>query len=129
MKGLIFTYAMTYGGAVVSLINPFYGFLIYVAFANLKPDALWWYSIPVGNYSRTIAAAFLAGWVLHGTGSWKFGRSWPSMGALLFFWGWILLGAAISPVQDAAWAQFISLSKIFLPVVAGVTLIDSVAKL
>ena len=28
MKGLLFTFALTYGGAVISLFNPFYGLLI-----------------------------------------------------------------------------------------------------
>ncbi len=129
MKGLIFTYALTYGGAVVSLLNPFYGFLIYVAFANLKPDALWWYSIPQGNYSRIVAVAFLVGWLLHGAGSWSFGRGAGIVYSLLVFWGWITLGAIISPNHDVAWAQLISLSKIYLPVIAGITLVDSVAKL
>ena len=38
MKGLLFTYALTYGGAVVSLFNPFYGLLIYVCFAIMRPE-------------------------------------------------------------------------------------------
>jgi O-antigen ligase len=129
MKGLLFTYALTYGGAVVSLLNPFYGFLIYVAFANLKPDALWFYSVPQGNYSKVVAIAFLAGWLLHGGGSWAFGRARGMMTCLLFFWAWITIGAVISPNHNVAWAQLIALSKIYLPLVAGVTLIDSIAKL
>jgi probable O-glycosylation ligase (exosortase A-associated) len=129
MKGLLLTYALTYGGAVVSLLNPFYGFLIYVAFANLKPDALWFYSLPQGNYSRIVAIAFLIGWLLHGAGSWSFGRAAGVVGALLCFWAWITLGAFITPNHDVAWAQLISLSKIYLPVIAGITLIDSIAKL
>jgi hypothetical protein len=68
MKGLFFTYALTYGGAAVSLLNPYYGFLIYVAFANLKPEALWFWSVPQGNYSRVVAVAFLVGWLIHGGG-------------------------------------------------------------
>jgi putative inorganic carbon (hco3(-)) transporter len=129
VKGLLFTFALTYGGAVVSLINPFYGFLVYVTFANLKPDALWWYSIPQGNYSRIVAVAFLIGWLMHGAGSWNFGRAAGSVGAFLFFWVWILIGALISPNHDVAWNQLISLSKCYLPFIAGVTLIDSVHKL
>ncbi len=40
MKGLIFTYVLTYGGALVSLFRPYYGFLVYVCFGLLKPEAL-----------------------------------------------------------------------------------------
>jgi putative inorganic carbon (hco3(-)) transporter len=130
MKGLIFTYAMTYGGAALSLLNPFYGFLIYVAFANLKPDSLWSFSVPQGgNYSRIVAFGFLLGWLLHGGGSWNFGKATSMVYSLLFFWGWIVLGAVISPAQDQAWAQLITLSKVYLPVIAGITLIDSVSRL
>ena len=96
MKGLLFTYAMTYGGGAVSLLNPFYGFLIYVAFANLKPDALWSYSLPRGNYSKVIAIAFLAGWFMHGLGAWHFGRAKGSVLCLLFFWAWIVSRHSVS---------------------------------
>jgi len=130
MKGLLFTYAMTYGGAAVSLLHPYYGFLIYVAFANLKPDALWFYSVPQGgNYSRIVAGAFLVGWLIHGFGSWNFGRAKSMVTCLLFFWGWLVLGAFNSPDQEKAWPSLIALSKVYLPVVAGITLIDSVHKL
>src|SRR5947207_9680144 len=75
MKGLIFTCALIYGGAVTSLLRPFYGFLIYVTFATLRPKVLWFYSVPRGNYSRIVAVAFLLGWLLHGAGSWAFGKA------------------------------------------------------
>jgi len=41
MKGLIFTYCLTYGGALVSFLDPFTGLLVYICFAILKPDYLW----------------------------------------------------------------------------------------
>ena len=120
---------MTYGGAVVSLFHPFYGFLIYVAFANLKPDALWWWSVTPGNYSRIIAIAFLGGWVLNGMGSWNFGRGKLTIYTLAVYWLWLLLSACISPAQERAWFVFDILTKIFLPLIAAMTMIDSVAKL
>ena len=46
MKGLLFTYLLTYGGAVVSLFRPFHGLLIYICFAIIKPEALWYWSVP-----------------------------------------------------------------------------------
>src|SRR5438046_2892015 len=101
---------MTFGGAAMSLFHPFYGFLIYVAFANLKPDALWGYSLGSGgNYSRIVAIAFLLGWQLHGGGSWKFGKASSIVYSLLFFWAWILLGACLTPEQEKAWPQLIAL--------------------
>jgi probable O-glycosylation ligase (exosortase A-associated) len=129
MKGLIFTYAATFGGAIVSLVKPYYGFLIYVAFANLKPDSLWHWSVPQGNYSRIVAVAFLFGWLLHGGGNWRFGKANVTVLALLGFWGWALVGTLTSPAQADAWGNFWGISKIYLPFLAGVTLINSLEKL
>lgn len=129
MKGLIFVYGMTYGGAAISLLSPYLGFLVYVAFGNLRPDALWFWSVAPGNYSRTVAIAFLSGWLIHGAGSWKFGKATVAVYALLFYWVWMLLGACISPEQERSWYTFDILTKIFLPMVAGLTLIDSLQRL
>ena len=67
MKGLIFTYLLTYGGAAASLFNPFIGLLVYVAFAILRPESLWHWSVPEGNYSRIVAIALLIGWARRGS--------------------------------------------------------------
>ena len=48
MKGLLFTYLMTYGGGLLALFTPFYGLLVYVCFAIVKPDAMWSWSVRVG---------------------------------------------------------------------------------
>src|SRR5262249_25648756 len=74
-KGLIFTYLLTYGGAAASLYRPFYGLLVYICFAIVRPEAMWYWAVPEGNYSRIVAIALLVGWALHGFGSWKLGRA------------------------------------------------------
>ena len=62
MKGLIFTFAMSYGGGLISLFSPFVGLLVYVSFAILRPEHLWEWSVPQGgNYSRVVAIGLLAG--------------------------------------------------------------------
>src|SRR5260370_51426 len=73
MKGLLFTYALTYGGASIALFNPFYGLLVYVCFAIIRPEYMWPWSVSEGNYSRIVALGLLAGWALRGFGRWKFG--------------------------------------------------------
>jgi len=130
MKGLLFTYALTYGGAVVSLFNPFYGLLIYFCFAIIKPESLWHWSVPVGNYSRIIGVALLLGWALNGFGNWDFRRARPIVFLLLAYFGWMILSAINAEVSpDVAWGKVESIAKIVLPFLAGVTLIDSVTKL
>ena len=67
MKGFIFTYFLSYGGSVVALFNPFIGLCIYYCYVVLRPQDLWFYSLPQGaSYSRYVALATLVGWGLQG---------------------------------------------------------------
>jgi O-antigen ligase len=129
VKPILFTFGLTYGGAVVSLVRPYTGFLIYVAFGIIKPDSLWEWAIPAGNYSRIVAIGFLLGWVLHGCGNWRFGRAALPLAALVGYWLVMVLGAALAPNQSIAWLPVEPMAKVFLPIIAGATLIDSVDKI
>lgn len=129
MKGLLFTYVLTYGGAVASLFNPFVGLLIYICFAIIKPEALWYWSVPAGNYSRIIAIALLGGWALNGFGNWKFGRGTAVVWALLGFMTWNIVSAILAPNQEVAWADVEERFKIVLPFLVGITVISSVGQL
>ena len=100
MKGLLFTYLMTYGGALASLFNPYIGLLIYICFAIIKPESLWYWSVPAGNYSRIVALALLVGWALQGFGDWRFGRAKGVVIALVGFLGWSMLGYLLAPNKD-----------------------------
>jgi probable O-glycosylation ligase (exosortase A-associated) len=128
-KGLLFTYVMTYGGAVVSLFNPYAGLLIYICFAIIRPESLWFWSVPSGNYSRIIAIALLIGWGLKGFGRWQFGRGKAVVGFLLAFMAWVTLSGlrAAHPDVSLDWAE--QLAKTVLPFVVGMTIIDSVRQL
>src|SRR4051794_18968983 len=129
MKGLIFTYMLAYGGSAVALVNPFVGVLVYIAFAILMPEYLWPWSVPSGNYSRTVALALLVGWALKGFGSWRLGRGTAVIAMLIGFWTWSAICATQAPNQEVAWAFVEHLAKIVLPVLVGITTIDSVRKL
>jgi probable O-glycosylation ligase (exosortase A-associated) len=129
MKGLIFTYALTYGGAGLSLFNPFYGLLVYVAFAILRPEYLWPWSVAPGNYSRIVAMALIVGWGLKGFGNWNFGAARPFVLTLLAYWGWIVVSAMGAADQTVAWNYVELHSKILLPVLVGLTLVESVGQL
>jgi probable O-glycosylation ligase (exosortase A-associated) len=129
MKGLIFTYLLTYGGAAASLLNPYWGLLVYICFAIVKPESMWYWSVPQGNYSRIVGVALLLGWALHGFGNWNLGRAWAVVAALIGFWAWAAISAAGAPDQAIAWGFIETKSKIFLPFLVGITTIDSVTKL
>lgn len=129
MKGLIFTYGLTFGGSAAALFNPYYGFLVYVCFAIVRPSAMWPWSVPEGNYSRIIAIALIAGWYLQGMGNWNFGRGRHAIHALGVFWLLTLFSTLAAPNRDLAWWFFESLTKILLPLFIGCTLINSIERL
>jgi O-antigen ligase len=128
MKGLIFTFALTYGGVLVALFRPYYGFLIYVCFGILKPESLWHWSVPQGTYSRIIAIGLLTGWILNGMGKWRFGRGTPIIVSMIGYFLVIVFGAVTAPQPNLAWPAVEAMGKVFLPILVGATLIDSVAK-
>jgi hypothetical protein len=129
MKGLIFTYVLCYGGAAASLFNPYVGLLVYICFAILKPDALWFWSVPQGNYSRIVALALLAGWVGKGFGRWEFGRARGIVISFAAFWAWALLSCSWAIETRLAVAFVETIGKVLLPFLIGMTIIDSVPKL
>jgi O-antigen ligase len=129
MKGLLFTYLLTYGGAVVAVFNPFAGLLVYVTFAVLRPEFLWYWSVPSGRYSYIVAIALLAGWVFKGTGSWTLRRAGAVTACFVGYWLWGIVGATMAPDQAVAWAFVDSQTKIVLPFLVGVTVIRSVEQL
>ncbi len=128
MKGLIFTYALTYGGAALSLFRPFYGLLIYVAFSILRPESLWHWSVPQGgNYSRIVAIALLIGWALNGFGNWKLAKGRAMLVCFAGFWGWAALSTLFAALMPERGYDFLeSMAKILLPFMVGLTVIDNI---
>lgn len=127
--GVIFTYALTYGGSLVALFNPFVGLLIYIAFSIISPQAMWGWGLPSGeHYSRIIAVAVLIGWGFKGFGQWNFGRARAIVWSLVGFWCWLVLSAINAPNQELARILVESLGKILIMFFVGITLIDSTEK-
>jgi O-antigen ligase len=130
MKGLIFTYGLTYGGGVISLFDPFTGLLVYVCFAIVRPQYMWYWSVPrEGNYSRIVALGLLAGWALQGFGRWQFGRARAPVVALIGYWLWSAISITWALDSAVALEAVEILSKIVLPVLVGITTINSTRQL
>lgn len=130
MKGLILTYLLTYGGAAVAVFNPFYGLLVYIAFAVARPDWIWhWVSLPA-HQSRIVATAMLVGWIGSGFGELRLGRAKAVTLAFVGYWLWCVIsaGAVAENTERALW-YIETLAKILLPFLVGITVIDSVEKL
>ncbi len=129
MKGWIFTNLVTYGGAAIGVVRPFYGLLAYVCLAVVRPWALWPWAVQPGRNSLYVAIGFLTGWILHGFGNWRFGHAKLVVFLLAFYWAWTVACAIFAPDQALAWDFAERQYKILLPVLVGITLIDSIEKL
>ncbi|NQV23756.1 MAG: O-antigen ligase family protein [Rhodopirellula sp.] len=129
MKGLIFTYGMTAAGAICGLFWPFYGLLVYIAFAIMRPDALWPWSVPPARYSLAIAGCMLIGWVFTKQATFKLGRAIVPVLLISGFLVWSFIGAFIPQHQDLAWDFVECVSKIIIPMIIGLTLITSTKEL
>ncbi len=131
MKGLLFTYALTYGGAVVSLFNPFYGLLIYFCFAIVRPESMWYWSLPRGGqYSRIVAIALLIGWAGRGFGDWRFGRGGAIVYCMIGFWLWAIASTLFAATNTDVGFTFVeNQAKVLLPFLVGATIINSLKQL
>src|SRR4030095_2611495 len=96
----------------------------------IRPEAMWYWSVPAGNYSRIVAIALLVGWALNGFGNWRFGRAKSIVVCFVGFWLWCVASGLQASNPNLAFQQAIEpLFKTLLPFLVGITLIDSVAKL
>jgi probable O-glycosylation ligase (exosortase A-associated) len=129
MLGLIFTYLLTYGGALAALGYPFIGVLAYACLGILKPDYVWFWAVPMSNYSEVVALALLASWTFRGFGSWKFGAATPVVVFLLCYLSWMGLTAFFARYSWIAWMDTDIIAKIILIYIVGLTLIDGQEKL
>lgn len=129
MKGLLFTYGMTAAGALFGLFCPFYGFLAYVSFAILKPDAMWPWSVPPARYSLAIVGCMMIGWVFTKQATFKLGRAIVPVMLISGFLIWATIGAFYPRHQDLAWDFVERISKIVIPMILGLTLIRSTKEL
>ncbi len=103
MKGLLFTYLVTFSGTLMALFNPFYGLLAYVALAVVKPDAMWPWAVTSGRFSLIVALAMLVGWSYSRRSQIQFGRSGVLVGILWTYLGWSAFLALFADNQEQAW--------------------------
>lgn len=129
MKGLIFTWLLTGLGVSSSLISPYYGFLVYVALATLRPDFLWSSHITGGRFSLIVAAAMLFSWGCRGFGNWKLMEARRIVMLFVGFWLWSVFLAFQADSQQHAWYYVEQMAKILLPFLVGITTVRSIRDL
>lgn len=125
MKGLIFTWLLTLLGVSASFIRPYHGFLVYVALAVLRPDALWSSHIQGGRFSMIVASAMLLNWFVRCCGNWNLGPARRVVLLLLGYWLWSVFLALSADSPTHAWYFVEQQSKIVLPFLVGITTVQS----
>lgn len=113
---------------MASLADPFVGLLIYIVFAIVKPDMMWFWSVPAWNYSRVVAVGLLAGWVIRGCGQWDFGGARGVVIALIGYLFITSISAVWAAHPEAAWDAVENLAKIVVPFMVGITTINSIRR-
>jgi hypothetical protein len=129
MKGLVLTYLLAYGGAAVALFNPFVGVCIYWMFDIVRPQYMFAWAGTEGSFSLVIACATIAGWVLKGCGTWRFGRSRLVVGLFAAYAIWVVISAIAAPDQGVALAFLVNHFKRVIMFAIAVTTTDSLARL
>ena len=103
--------------------------MVYFAFAIITPESMWHWAVPPGHYSRTVALALLAGWVLQSFGSWRFYGAKPLVYSIIGFWVWALISARMSDYVGHSMPFITSFAKILLPILVGATTIQTVGQI
>ncbi len=129
MKGLLFTWLLTFLGITGCVITPFYGFLAYVALALLRPEFLWSHSINGSRFSLIVAMAMLISWGIRGFGRWDLGKARPVVLLFTGFWLWSVLGAMYADSPSHAWYYVEQMGKILLPFLIGITSVRDIDNL
>ena len=124
MKGLILTYIVTFAGSLAAIPYPLIGLQVYVGLAILRPQFIFGFAGDLSNLSFVVGVAVLIGWALKGFGSWRFGRAWPVVVSFLLFVLWFLVSASQALDPAVAFDSAKELSKLVLPFVVGVTLME-----
>ena len=129
VKGLILTWLLTALGVSSAFLNPYNGFLVYVAFAILRPDSLWSSHITGGRFSFFVASAMLLNWFIRACGNWNLGPSRRITMLFVGYWLWSVFLAFRADSPPHAWYFVEQQAKILLPFLVGITTIKTSADL
>jgi O-antigen ligase len=124
VKGLVLTYIIAYSATVAALRYPLIGLYVYVGFAILRPQELFMWAGDIKNVSLMVGISVLIGWTLQGFGSWRMGRARVVVAMFLTYVFLFLIAAIVALNPAVAWLSVFEFSKVVLPFLAGVTLIQ-----
>ena len=123
MKGLILTYAIAFGGAAGSLVNPAIGVWVYALFSTLRPQAIFGFAGSMDHLSQLVAIPMLVGWAFHGFGSWNLGRARVIVVLLFCYFFWTCASAIFADDTALVWVHVNERAKILAAFLVGVTML------
>jgi O-antigen ligase len=125
MKGLILVYLLTAIGMIGAFRAPKIGLYVYILFAVLRPHYMFGWAGGMAGLSQAVGIAMLVGWVMAGLGKWRLGNGRQIVAAFLLFLLWSLVSSFQAIEPSIAWDTMNEMSKILLPFVVGVTVLES----
>lgn len=125
MIGLLLISLLTVVACIGSFRYPLLGLGTYVSFAVLRPHFIFGWAGDLSGISQWVGLAALAGWLFARFGNWRLGRARAGTVLLALFAGWSVLSSFTAIYPNFAFASLENLAKFAVPVVMGVTLLDS----
>jgi len=128
MIGLTLVLGLTVLGTAASLFRPYYGVLVYVFFAIIRPHDMFPGALPRLPYSQILVGAILAGFVFRGFGDWKLSKGKVAFFGLLAYLAWDLISATRAPIWEVAWGHFDSQIRILVPCILAILIATSITE-
>lgn len=134
-KGPLFVYTMTILGIACALPYPFVSVLVYIIFAVMSPNALWFYSLSptffdsgVG-FSAAVGYPMIAGWVLQHCGNFRIGKAQLPLWLLVIYIIWAYLTTYMAGITPLGSATLLMMVRLLIAVVIALTLCESTTHL
>lgn len=135
MKGPLFVYFATFIAIGCSPLQPFIGVLVYIMFAIMSPNALWFYNLPptfLGTpygYSLVVAVPMLIGWIFKSLGDWNIGKAALPVCLLVIYYIWVWATSMFIGVPPRGWYTIELMFRLILAMAAALSLCGSVFRL
>lgn len=134
-KGPLFVYTMTILGIACALPYPFVSVLVYIIFAVMSPNSLWFYSLSptffnsgVG-FSAAVGYPMIAGWVLQHCGNFRIGKAQLPLWLLIFYLVWATFVTQMAGMTPLGHETLMMMLRLLIALVIALTLCESMTHL
>ena len=135
MKGYLFVYTLTILGMFCSLFAPFLGICVYILFAVMSPNALWYYSLDETflnsglGFSEVVAYPTIIGWFLGHCGNLNIGKALLPLTCLIGYTLWVVFSSIATGWTPMGQVQILMNIRLLLAIIIVLSLCDTVRRL